>query len=225
MERLPAVALWPLPAICAIVPIAAAHIAYALSVQAGHVPECLTYLEGCTSISRAARHGLGNHVFRALMLPCALVQAMVWFATRRWLRGRSPDPTAGRSLLALGAIAGVAMGVYVTFLGTDGDVYRWMRSYGVKFYFAASYLALLVVLRNLRDVHPPHPGLRRALLVIALAFLALGLASTAVTGLASDEDLKARLENVMEWHLGLLLSAAFAVLALLWHRTGFRMHL
>ena len=221
MERAPAIALWPLAALCAAIPVIAAHVAYVLSVHAGHVPECMPYLEGCTSISRAARHGFGNHLFRLLMLPCAALQWGQWIAVRRWLRLHAPDPAAGRSLLALGAFAGVALAVYVAFLGTEGDVYRWMRSYGVKFYFAGTYLALLVLLRHLRAAAPAHPVPRRILLAIALILLALGLASTAVSGLVDDDELKFRLENLMEWHLGLLLSIAFAVQAWLFHRTGF----
>ena len=54
-----------------LLPIAIVHLCYAISVNAGHVPLCLPYLEGCTSISRAARHGMANHVFKAAMLPIA----------------------------------------------------------------------------------------------------------------------------------------------------------
>src|SRR5690606_9868470 len=78
--------LWPLPLLVALVPFVAAHVAYAISIDAGHVPACMPYVEGCTSISRAARHGLGNLVFRPLMLPCALLLALPWLAARRWLR-------------------------------------------------------------------------------------------------------------------------------------------
>lgn len=223
MQHTHALALWPLPLLCAAIPVLAAHVAFALSAQAGHVPDCMPYLEGCTSISRAARHGLGNHVFRGLMLPCALLQWLHWIAARHWLRAHAPDPAAGSSLLALGAIAGIALGLYANFLGTEGDGYRFMRNYGVKFYFAATYLAQLVFLRRLRELAPAFPGARHAMLAIALALLALGLGSTAVTGLVDDELLKDQLENLMEWHLGLLVCAWFVVNALLWRQTRFRL--
>jgi hypothetical protein len=224
MDRNAGIALWPLGALCAIVPFVASHVAFALSVDAGHVPTCLPYVEGCTSISRAARHGPGNHVFRLLMLPCAVLQALQWTAMRHWLRLRAPDPRAGASLPVLGLVAGIALAVYVAFLGTEGDVYRWMRSYGVKFYFAASYLALLVLLRHLRAAAPELRAPRRILLAIALVLLGLGLGSTAVSGLVHDEEVKFRLENLMEWNLGLLLSAAFATQSWLVHRTALRIH-
>ena len=73
--RLP---LWPLPLLIAVLFLVAAHAAYLLSIQAGHVPACMPYMEGCVSISRAARHGLGNHLFRMLVIPCAVLHALVW---------------------------------------------------------------------------------------------------------------------------------------------------
>ena len=57
---------------------------------------CRTW-EGCTSISRAARHGLGNHVFRLLMLPCAMLVALHWWSSARWLRtGATPGRQSRR---------------------------------------------------------------------------------------------------------------------------------
>lgn len=132
------VPLWPIPVLVALVPSAAAHLAYAVSIEAGHVPACVPYLEGCTSISRAARNGLGNHLFRLLMLPSALLLALHWFSVRTWLRLHHSDPRAGRSLLWLAPFAGIALATYVAFLGTDGDVYRWLRRNGAQLYFASA---------------------------------------------------------------------------------------
>ena len=84
----PPVPLWPLPLAVAATLVVATHLAWWLSVQAGHVPWCIPYLEGCTSISRAARHGLGNHLFRLMVLPCALLVGIHWWLAGRWLRAR-----------------------------------------------------------------------------------------------------------------------------------------
>lgn len=208
--------LWPLPLAAAVMPLIATGIAFALSVQAGHVEACNPFLDGCTSISRAARHGDGNHVFRALMLPCATLQIVFWRLCRRWLRleGRP----AGAVLAWLGAIAGTFLILYATFLGTEGDVYRLLRRYGIIFYFGCTYLALLAALGALH--RPPHDRAYRPLLVVALGMLALGLATVVVRAIVDDEDLKDRIDNVLEWHLGLWLTAMFAVFAWRWRRLG-----
>ena len=38
-------------------------------------------------------------------------------------------------MLALGAMSAMALAVYATFLGTEGEAYRFLRRYGVVVYF------------------------------------------------------------------------------------------
>ena len=219
MPRNSGLAQWRLPLACALVPVAAAHVALALSVRDGLAPDCVPYWDGCTSISRAGRHGLAAIVFKLLMLPCAVLQALHWVAARQWLALSHPDPAAGRWLPPLGLVAGVALAVYVAFLGTDGEIYRWMRRYGTIGYFAATYLAQLLYLRGLAQLpqRPRAPYL--AMAAVCVAMLALGLVSTGISAVAASGDDKDRLENLVEWHIGLLLCAWFLVQAGLW-RSG-----
>jgi hypothetical protein len=223
--RTPNIALWPLPLAVALVPVFAAHLAYALSIESGHVPACVPYVEGCTSISRAARHGLGNHLFRLLMLPSALLLSLHWLATLVWLRQYTGDPRAGRSLWLLAPFAGLAMAVYVTFLGTDGDTYRFLRRYGAQLYFASVYLAQLVVVRHWHRSLGRWDGIGAAWLAISLVMLALGLGYTAVANGFDDPALKDRMENLLEWHIGVLMTAWYLLLAVVWRRQGFAMSL
>jgi hypothetical protein len=169
------------------------------------------------SISRAARHGTGNTIFKALMIPCATLQVVLWWSSARWIRSLRRDPRAGRSLRALGLVAGVALAVYALFLGTDGAIYGWLRRFGITFYFGATFLAILAFLHRLRESGTQAP-IAAAMFAVCALMLALGLASTAVSGLAADPEHKARLENVMEWNLGLLLTAWFLLHAALWKK-------
>lgn len=218
--------LWPLPLLCAALPFAAAHLAWAFSLAEGLIPACNPYLEGCVSISRAARHGPGNHVFRMVMLPAATLQALCWLAANWWMRGRRG--VASQALPWLGLVAGTFLALYAAFLGTEGDAYRLLRSYGVKLYFGASYLALLVLLRAMaRTARAPgtdHGGVPGygPLLVIALGMLAIGLASIAREYVVLDQAANDAWGNVLEWHLGLWLTAMFAVLAWRWWREDLR---
>jgi hypothetical protein len=214
-------ALWPVPLLVALVPFFAAHLAYAISIQAGHVPSCLPYLEGCTSISRAARHGLGNHLFRLLMLPSALLLALHWLSVRGWLRETHGDPSAGRSLLFLGPFAGLALATYVAFLGTEGDIYRWLRQNGAQLYFAAVYIAQLVFVHRYRQTADHRREIVAGMLAIALAMLALGIGYTAVANTMGDPDLKDRMENLLEWHIGLLMTAWYLLQTAIWRRSHF----
>ncbi|HEY0504315.1 MAG TPA: hypothetical protein VGD42_12565 [Lysobacter sp.] len=211
------VPLWPLPMLAALMPFVVGHLAWWLSMRAELIPSCNLYWDGCVSISRAARFGAGNHLFRLVMLPCATVQAMVWLGATLWLRRTTREPV--RLLPWLGLMAGAFLALYATFLGTQGEAYEAMRRYGINLYFGFTYLALLSVLRALsRD------GTRRAgyrpLLVVALGFMALGIATLVVRYTVDDATLFDRWENALEWHLGLWLTAMFAVLAWRWWREG-----
>ena len=51
--------IWPLPLIAGLLPAAGSLIALALSIHLELIPACNPFFEGCVSVSRAARHGLG----------------------------------------------------------------------------------------------------------------------------------------------------------------------
>lgn len=217
--------LWPLPLLAGALPAVAALLALAISASAGIVPGCNPFIEGCTSISRAAREGLANHVFRALVLPAAALQAVVWLLAARWLAATGAGPM--RALAVLGVLAPAALVLYGSFLGTEGAVYRLLRQYGTVLYFGGTCVAMLLTGRALerlalvRAVVLP-AVLRHALVVLFGALVALGVVN-ALAGAVDDELLKDRLQNASEWWGSAVLTAVFVVLALVWRRLGLRL--
>lgn len=210
--------LWPLALACALLPIAAAHLGWWISTVHGLIPSCNPYVDGCVSISRASRHGLGNLLFRMLMLPAATLQALCWVAAAAWASG---EGRSSRWTPWLGGIAAVALVLYAGFLGSEGRTYELLRRYGIYLYFGCTYLALLTVLRRLsRPARAYAP-----LMVVAWGCLVFGLASVAVRYATSGEELRDRLENLLEWHVALWLTAGFAVFAWAWRRERFRLRL
>jgi hypothetical protein len=232
-ERLLSLPLWPLALLAALLPAAAALLALWLAVRAGAVPACNPFLDGCVSISRAARHDLPNHVFRALMLPAATLQGLVWLLTARWLRaglGSTLGSTLGlRALAPLGLTAAVALVLYVSFLGTEGPIYRGLRQYGTVVYFGFTCLCLLLTgdammrLAASRRLTLPR-ALPAAFTVLAALLVALGLVNALVAALF-DATVKARIENVTEWWGALVFVLGFTALALVWRRLGLRVTL
>lgn len=220
--RLP---LWWLPFLCAIVPFIATHLAWWLSLEAGHIPACIPYLEGCTSISRAARHGLGNHLFRMLMLPTALLQALFWLSAAAWLgRAAVRRRAEARAIAALGCGAALALAVYATFLGSEGPAYEWMRRYGINFYFGLGFIAQLLLIRGL-----PELGLadrpQRLAVAISLGMLLLGVGNLTARYTVPERALRDAIENALEWNLGVLLTAWFLFAAWTFARAGLRLSL
>lgn len=193
------------------------HACYTLSIHAGTAPACIPYFEGCTSISRAARYGLANSVFRAVMLPSAALIALFWTIAAAWLRAM-PLAQARRiaSMRAIGMIGALFLVLYVTFLGVEGDVYRWMRRYGVTVYFSFTVLAQMLLAASL----PRGDLLRRRLGALCAAMLLLGLLSIPLQHLA---EVREAALNAVEWIYALAMSSAFVLVGLRWRRERLRL--
>jgi len=220
--------LWPLPLAAGLLPALAALVALWLAIALGIIPSCNPLLDGCVSISRAARHDLPNHVFRALVLPAAVLQGATWVLCASWLaRAGSDARTTLRVLPWLGVLVALSLVTYGTFLGTEGQVYRWLRRYGVILYFGFSYLNMLLVsaalwrLARAGAIEPP-ARLHRWLIFLCAITLAIALAEVFVPPLIDDPDFKDRLENIIEWYVALALTLFFAALAWLWRDARYR---
>jgi hypothetical protein len=219
--------LWPLPLLAALLPAAATVIAYGLSIRLGLVPECNPFLDGCVSISRSARYGLPNILFRALVLPAAVLQSICWLLSPGWLRtlGAMPDRLQ-QALPALGVAAGVFLVLYGTFLGTEGEGYRWMRRYGVVFYFGFTSIGMLVVSdQMMRRCGKPLERIARVTFSLCALLPLLGLVHVLLSPWLRGPSAKDALENITEWWAGAIFTAFFVVLAWAWHRTRFTLRL
>jgi hypothetical protein len=224
------IALWPLALLAGLLPMLAALSATALSMQQGLVPACNPLIEGCVSVSRAARHELPNLIFQLLMVPGATLQALVWLLAARWLRPAHGRAERGvRLLVPLGLMAGVALVLYATFLGTEGPVYRWLRQYGTVIYFGSTCVCLLLLGRAVQArvaaATLPLPRWQgRAVVAIAVALPMLGVGNAIVAWLF-DDALKARVENVTEWWGSLIFVLGFYLIAAMWRRAGLALQL
>ncbi len=221
---------WPaywLPLLGGLLPLIGTVVALHLSQQLSLIPVCNPFFDGCVSISRAARHDLPNYLFRALLLPAAALQALTWWVVAAWLRERGATGQLLRALPWVGLVGGAFLVLYGTFLGTEGDAYRWMRRYGVIFYFGCTCIAM-VISAGLSQRHLDHDArLRapvRAMLALVAALPLMGLVSATAPLLFSPGRVDA-LENILEWWAGLIFTLFFFALAWAWARTDLRLTL
>ncbi len=220
--------LWPLAALAGLLPLVATLLAWGLSVRLELVPACNPFIDGCTSISRAARHDLPNHLFRALMLPAATLQGLVWLLAALWLR-QAIGPRPGLlAMAALGGTAAVALVLYATFLGTEGATYRLLRQYGTVAYFGFTCLCMLLLGQGVQALARQGAGpalptaLVRAHVLLACTLVLLGVANAIVAATLSAEW-KGRIENVTEWWGALIFVLCFWALAAMWWRGRVRL--
>lgn len=198
--------------IAALLPIVAVHAAYAIAAAQALVPWCVPYLEGCTSISRAARHGDANLFFKATMLPYAALLALFWSQAAQYLaRVRPQAARRRRAVFVLGWTGAAFLAVYVVFLGVEGEVYQWLRRYGITFYFAFTVLAQMLTISAARPVLSA--GLRRAMTAFIAALLLLGLASIPLQHLLADRDAAV---DAIEWSYSLLMTTFYLLVARAW---------
>ncbi|MGQ0587061.1 MAG: hypothetical protein ACT4PK_07650 [Gammaproteobacteria bacterium] len=189
--------------LAALLPLVAGHGAYLISASQDLVPWCLPHLEGCTSVSRAARTGEANLLFKALMLPYSMLLPLFWWLVAGWLGEVAPQRRRTRLVLfPLGLVAGLATAVYTAALGVDGELYQWMRRYGINLSFAFTVLAeLLVAAAIAREPRVPE-ALRRLMVALCGAMLVLGLASIPLQYLVGT---RGPALNAIEWTYAVLM--------------------
>lgn len=217
-----ALPLWPLPLVAGLLPAIAALLALAMYAGQGGA-FCNPFFDDCVSISRMARHGLANQLFRALVLPGAVLQMLTWLAAARALAAAGLARREAFLLALLGVCACVALVVYGSFLGSEGAVYRWLRHWGTLIYFGGTYLAMLVFARASQRLHAAHrlatPRGHGRVMVALLGFIA-AISLCHVFASAAFAALEDRIENITEWWGSLALTLAFVTMAALWRRWG-----
>ncbi len=213
--------------LCGLGPILTVHACYALSASAGFVPACIPYLDGCTSISATGRQGWGYFLFKAGMLPSAVLVIVYWRLCRAWLLAAGDVDGPGlRSLLWLGTAGALFLMLYSVFLGHPGEPYNLLRRFGVSLNLGFTCLAQLLLVWRLGRVQRNTglalcpPGTLRAKTWLVAGLLVLGLGSIPVSNFIADKD---PVENAIEWVFCLLLSSFYMLTAVAWRRTGFRL--
>jgi len=122
--------------ITALAPVVGINLAYWIGVAHDNLPSCIPYIDGCTSISSTGRYPPGDRLFRAIMLPQAVLLGVTWYATSLWLRVVRPEAgRAATTALVAGLLGALALIVYVSYLASNDPFYEIMRSYGIYLYF------------------------------------------------------------------------------------------
>ncbi len=208
-----------LPLIAGVVPFVAINLAFWIGVQYGPLPSCIPYIDGCTSISATGRYPPGSYLFRAVEMPLSVLLVIVWYYAVAWLRQLEAGmrQSTGRWIMAWGILGGLALIIYVTFLGTKEPFYEFMRRFGIYLYFLGTAMAQLIVTLRLWKTRAVSQA-NVMLWLVALPWL-LGLANLVQKAVIADPD---PVENQIEWIASTFMQAWYVFLYLAWRETGFR---
>jgi hypothetical protein len=201
-----------------LIPLLAVIGGYYIAIQQQVADACLPLFDGCTSISRGVRNGDALFWFRGFMMPLSMLLVFYWTLQYRWLEAVAGQRHRHRVILILGVISALALVLYANFLGSQGDFYRFMRRFGVTFYFAFAALAQLLSLHSLSSAQQHIPasarGWLKGLWGLVIAQWCIGLASLAVT--VTEPHNQFQLENIVEWNFALAMVCFYGVSAELW---------
>ncbi|MFK7830360.1 MAG: hypothetical protein AB8B57_11325 [Congregibacter sp.] len=214
---------------CALLPFCAVHLAYLVAAQHGFINWCIPYIDSCTSISATGRYAPASFVFRALMLPSAMLMIVFWWLHWYWLDQLSRTSVRHHVMLVLGWLACIGLILYVTVLGEIGDLWRLQRKIGTVLFFSFTFIAQLLLASLLSrlpntansatQIKCQNTGTR--LLRVCQIMLAIGIFSV-LAQLASDawHD---EVEDAIEWQLAFLLQLNFLLTAQLWRDVDWRL--
>ncbi|KZX58161.1 hypothetical protein A3709_01450 [Halioglobus sp. HI00S01] len=213
--------------LAALVPFFAVQLTYVVAASHGLVEWCNPYLDSCTSISATGRKPPASYLFRATMLPAAVILMAYWWLNHAWLaslhRHRGTPGLINLLMLALGLLACMGLVLYVTVLGERGDAWRTQRRVGTVLFFSFTYLAQLLMLAQLRILQPAglKPGLLSLMWAVCGTLLLLGVLTVGLD--AWDEAYYESVEDAFEWSLSLLLQANFLLGYFVWRQTGWQL--
>ena len=213
-----------IPILTALLPILGVNISYLIAAGYEHVPSCIVYLEGCTTISATGRAAPESLWFRALIIPSAVMSMICWRMIGAWLECLEGRLYRGTVIIqSLGIIAGIFLIIYTVALGFIGPEYTLQRRLGVITFFGCTYLAELLLARRLWYIALNQPGiyplrLAKQKLYLCMFLLIVGLASIPVSNFFGADAL----ENIIEWNFSVIVYGYFFLVYVGWKATGFK---
>jgi len=206
--------------IITILPLLITNGVYLLSAYEGFIPWCIPYIDGCTTISQAARSGNSIFIYRASMITYGVLLIVFWIYAQQWLNLLYGHTTKiARIILWLGIVGAIFLIIYIDFLGTTGEVNRFMRRYGIMIFFTFTPLAQILMLEQHYNILPAlsddaiKPGVLKYQLFVLLLMLIIAIISTT---LEATQNKTYASENIVEWNFSLLMNMYFLGMIFIW---------
>ena len=208
-----------LPLWAAVVPLVTINVCYLVGMSLDHLPACIPYLSGCTSVSSTGRIAPESLIFKAGYLSSAVVLAILWHRCAIFLQLGGQPPRRLVSLRVFSLLAVLFLVLYAVTLGMgDGD-YRLLRRIGINGFALSNLIVqiLFIVLYRPMRIDATQKILRW-LIVLCIALPLLGIA-TEVARWAGVPRRAA--QNTVAWNAFVAISAYYAVLGRIWWHHGF----
>ena len=183
-----------------IIPFIAIHLSFILSVQNEYLSLCNPYIDGCYSISRAARQPSSIIIFKVLMLISALFLFFLW--------PRLFKPNYNKLLILIGRVGSLFLIAYIVALGEEGFFYEIMRRFGVFIFYIFTLISQWTFTFN-TQIRKRRFFLKNFLINI-IVFLQLLAFLLAIPFFIFFKNY-GYIENIIEWWITLLITLWFFI--------------
>jgi hypothetical protein len=214
IEYLRALPLW-----AAVVPLVTINVCYMLGVALEHLPACIPYLSGCTSVSSTGRIAPESLVSKAGLLSSAVILALLWLRCATFLQLGGKAPSRLILLRVFGFLAALFLALYSVTLGLREEEYRILRRIGIDGFALSSLLAQVLFIVLYRPMRiDATKKLTRWLIALCIALPLLGIAAEVAKWAGVP---RRAANNTVAWNAFVVTSAYYAVLGRIWWHHGF----
>jgi hypothetical protein len=154
------------------------------------------------------------------MIAYGVLLIWFWIYAKQWLNQLYGHTTnTARIMLWLGVVGAIFLIIYIDFLGTTGEMNRFMRRYGIMVFYIFTPMAQLLMLKQHYNILPSlpegtiKPRVLQYQLVTILLMLIIGIISIA---LDATQNKTYESENIVEWNFSLLLNMYFLGMIFIW---------
>lgn len=209
-----------LPLWGAILPLLTINVCYLVAISLDHLPECIPYLSGCTSVSSTGRFAPESLIFKAGMLPGAVIAVLFWWHCATFLEMGRQSRSRMIALRVLGVTAALSLTLYALHQGLRGDEYRLMRRIGIDGFALSNFTAQVIFVLAYRHMRvSATQTLWRWLIALSAALPVLAIAANVAKSAGVDRHAA---NNTVAWNAFVVQCVFFAVIYLLWRRHDFR---
>ena len=209
--------IWLLPLSLGLIAIISGNLTFFLAFDDGFIEGCIPYFQGCSSISKAGREGLGAIIFKLTIMPVMTLISIYWMISYIVIKKFLVIFSKKNKYMLVSGITGSLFGIlYTAFLGSEGETYQFLRRFGIYLFFLGTYSAQIIEVIQLKSIYKPKTiNAFEAMKLLTLLVGLIILISIPFYGLIENDDW---LENVLEWNITFLIFSYFILSSLVWKK-------
>lgn len=206
-----------LPLWGAVLPLMTINICYLVAISLDHLPACVPYISGCTSVSSTGRIAPENWIFKAGMFPSAVIVVLVWWRLATFLVIGGQSRFRLVTLRLLGIVAALSLVLFTFTLGLPGDENRLLRRVGTNGFAFGSFTAQVLFIFFYRQIKiGVDRKLWQSLSAVCLALPVLAVAAEVAKSLGMERHAA---NNIVAWNAFVVSCAYYGLLNHLWQHS------